>query len=1261
LHAHEEGRLVFFCGAGVSYPAGLPGYEKLVQQIYKLNETTFSEIERGAFDRGQYDASLDLLERRYPGQRMAIRSKLGEALKPKSRRKGAFDTHAALLHLSRSRDGAFRLVTTNFDHNFHKAAKRLGQKFQSYTAPMLPIPKNSRWDGLVFLHGLLPEKPNDTALNRLVLTSGDFGLAYLTERWAARFVSELFRNYVVCFVGYSIEDPVLRYMMDALAADRMLGEVTQQAWALGDCEPGQEHIKTTEWKAKGVTPILYSVPVGSNDHSALHRTLQTWAKTYRDGVQGKEAIVVQHALARPQESTQQDNFVERMLWALSDKTGLPAKRFADFNPVPSLDWLLDAFSQASYGPSDLPRFGIQPSGGEKNELRYSLIQRPAGFERAAPMLIAYGGNSSSQWDNVMYQLARWLVRHLNDPRLLIWIAERGGQIHVTFAKLIESTLDKINRLEKEKSASELDEIRLYAPNAIPSAHMRIIWRLLISGRIKSNGLFTDLYAWVSRFKKEGLTATMRLELRELLAPKIVLKKRFPWMDDNFSSTIEPSPFNYMADWELALNADHVKSALPDLSDEQWTMALPLLLQDFDQLLRDALDLLHDLGGSDEHIDFSHLYLPSITPHWQNRGYRDWVSLIELLRDAWLALNKIDSTRAAHIAQGWFDVPYPAFKRLALFAASQNGCIAPDKWLNWLIQDDARWLWSDVTMREVYRLLVQQGMNLAVDAQQNLETIIIAGPPRKLYKDNLDEENWQNFVAHTVWLHLSKLKTSGLVLGKKAAAHLAEISVAHPKWQLEKDERDEFSHWMSGTGDPDYEVSRDVDIAPRTRSELALWLSKPIPNGRPLYEDTWREVCRTRFFHCLFALCDLAKQNVWPIGRWREALQTWTEDELVLRSWRYAAPIVLTMPDETLQQIIHAVTPWVEAASKSYEVQEDNLLKLCNHVLNLPIDPSTGIKINGAPIDQPVIAAINHPIGHITRALINLWFKDNPKDNDLIPSDLKSSFSKICDVSIETFRHGRVLLCSQLIAFFRVDRLWTEQHLLPLFNWSNPNEAKAVWEGFLMSPRFYQPLSAILKPHFMETAKHYETLGEHQRQFAAYLTYTALERPEGYSTEELRTALSALPQEGLEEAAYALVQALEGAADQREDYWRNRVQPFWQNIWPKSSHFITQSINESLSRLVIAARGEFPLALNAVKGWLQPIKHQYNVVRLLRESMLCIRYPSDALFFLNAVIDIQKVAPPDLVLCLQEIIQADPKLAQDARYIKLLEYTRRYDS
>lgn len=177
LQAHEEGRVVFFCGAGISYPAGLPGFKGLVEQIYSLNGTVMSDIEREAFDREHFDATLDLLERRLPGQRLAVRRALAKALNPKLRRKGATDTQAALLRLARCREGALRLVTTNFDRVFHSAAKRTGQAFQAYAAPMLPIPKNSRWDGLVYLHGVLPDKTDDTTLNRLVVTSGDFGLA----------------------------------------------------------------------------------------------------------------------------------------------------------------------------------------------------------------------------------------------------------------------------------------------------------------------------------------------------------------------------------------------------------------------------------------------------------------------------------------------------------------------------------------------------------------------------------------------------------------------------------------------------------------------------------------------------------------------------------------------------------------------------------------------------------------------------------------------------------------------------------------------------------------------------------------------------------------------------------------------------------------------------------------------------------------------------------------------------------------------------
>ena len=1259
LQAHEDGRVVFFCGAGVSYPAGLPGFKGLVDEIYRRNGTAPSDIERAALDRGQYDATLDLLERRLPGQRLAVRRALADALKPKLRRKGATDTHAALLRLARDRDGALRLVTTNFDRVFHVAAKRSGQAFQAHAAPMLPIPKNSRWNGLVYLHGLLPEKADDTALNRLVVTSGDFGLAYLTERWAARFVSELFRNYVVCFVGYSINDPVLRYMMDALAADRMLGEVTPQAWALGDSEPGQEARKTVEWEAKGVAPILYPVPAGTHDHSALHQTLQAWAEIYRDGVMGKERIVVAHALARPSASTRQDDFVGRMLWALSDPSGLPARRFAEFNPVPSLDWLLDAFAVDRYGHTDLARFGVPPRDNADPKLRFSLIHRPAPYPLAPRMRLVGGGVAATQWDDVISQLARWLVRHLNDPRLVLWIAERGGQLHEQWIWQIEQKLDEIAQLERDGKTSELEDIRAHAPNAIPGPLMRTLWRLLLSGQVKSPWREPDLYRWKSRLKREGLTATVRLELRELLSPKVRLSKPFRWGDEPASAD-EPTRLRQLVDWELVLAADHAHSALRDLADAQWQAALPALLEDIQLLLRDALDLLRELGEADERSDRSHWDLPSISHHWQNRGFRDWVSLIELLRDAWLAVLSTYSGRAARIAAAWFELPYPTFKRLALFAASQDGCIAPEHWVDWLIADGAWWLWAVDTKREVLRLLVQQGRRLPLESQERLESAILAGPPREMYRDDLEPDRWQDLVAQSVWLHLAKLIASGLALGAAAAARLAELSHLHPQWQLAANEQDEFSHWMSGTGDPDYEERRDVDVAPRKRRDLVQWLVKPQPERHAFYEDTWREVCRTRFFHSLYALCDLARQNTWPAGRWREALQVWSEDGMVLRSWHNAAPLVQTMPDTVVQELAHGVTWWLQAASKSIDRHEAILLQMCQRVLGLPLDEDSGIRGgDGEAIQQPVTEAINHAIGHVTQALINLWFKREPNDGDGLPADIGPLFTQLCDVRVHRFRRGRVLLASRLIALFRVDRQWTEQYLLPRFDWAaDPMEAKAAWEGFLWSPRLYQPLLLALKTRFLETARHYGELGEHAQQFAAFLTYAALGPADGFTAEEWRAAIAALPQEGLQESAQALTQALEGAADQREEYWKNRIHPFWRDVWPKSRDLATPGISESLSRMTLAAGSEFPTALTAVLDWLRPMEHPSYVVHLLHDSGLCSRFPIHALRLLAAIISDQRWGAPELGQCLDLIVRADASLAQDPQYQRLQNYARR---
>ena len=1238
LQAHEEDRAVFFCGAGISYPAGLPGFQGLVDEIYRRLGTkpTDNKVEDEAYKRKQFDITLGLLERRMPGQQIVVRKALAEALQPKLRRRGATDTHVALLQLARGRDEKLRLVTTNFDRIFERAARRSKQPHHAFAAPTLPIPKTSRWDGLVYLHGLLPSKPDEdeSALHRLVVTSGDFGLAYLTERWAARFVSELFRNYMVCFVGYSINDPVLRYMMDALAADRMLGEETPPAYALGGYDPGEEMTQSIAWKSKGVLPILYEVHPGKNGHSALHQTLKLWGETHRDGVLGKEQIVVKYALARPSESTQQDDFVGRVLWALSDESGRPAKRFAEFNPVPPIEWLT-AFSENRFRYGDLSRFGISPRLPIDSDLRLSLINRPASYERT-PRMTLVGSNHDTDWDTVMRYVACWLTRHLNDPRLIYWLVKNGSRLHDKLAWLIESELDR---------------------HTIPDQRMQLLWRLLLRGRVKSFRGDLGLSRWVDHLKRDGLTVSLRMKLREFLSPMIALRKPFPWPHELVNPD-SSEDLRHIVDWKLVLAADHVQSVIGVRADEHWRSAFPVLLDDLQQLLRDALDLLRELGGAVDRSDGSFVGLPSIESHWQNRRSRDWVTLIELLRDAWQVVQEDDPARATRIAEEWFDLPYPTFKRLALFAASQDGCIDLSRWVDWLLAEEAWWLWSVETQREVMRLLVLQGHRLS-SSQGMLEAAILDGPPRRMYPEGLEPERWEGIVERSVWLRLAKLDASGLQLGKAAQSRFDTLSSANPSWQLHPHEREEFPHWMSGTGDPDYEDDREIDIAPRKRRDLVQWLKDSPRQQDWSKEDTWPETCRTQFPLSFVALCDLARQGIWPASRWREALQVWSEDDLVQQSWRYAAPLVATMPDDILAEIAHGVAWWLYATSKSGERHDEILLDLCRRILNLPLESGSGLTITqgGEQIRRSVTEAINHPVGLVTQALLSLWFRREPNDNDRLPDELEPLFTQMCDTQVKRFRHGRAVLASRLIALFRVDRSWTEQHLLPLFQWTeNLMEAQIAWEGFLWSPRLYRPLLDAFRPQFIETASHYDDLGEFRQQYAAVLTYAALECTDKDEATGFQSAFKALPQEGLQEVARTLSQALESAGAQREDYWANRIEPFWQNIWPKSLDLVSVGITESLVLMSIAAGEKFPDAVDLIHGWLQPLEYPHYVVHRLQESDVCAKFPKAALRLLDAVISDQPWSLPGLVECLTDISKAMPEIQDGRRYQRLKEYT-----
>jgi hypothetical protein len=292
----EKGNVVFICGAGVSRTIGLPTFRGLVEGIYhELGETWDqhpAEREGMLADgelAGQYDRVLRSLERRLAASDLARNRRMRERIRAAVRNQltppanADLSNHLALLNLSRNAEGQIRLLTTNFDTVFERAwLAQHGQPISSHAGPAMPQPKVAGFDGVLHLHGRLGDTGIAPALEEtsLVLTSAEFGDAYLRSGWASRYVYDLVRACTVVLVGYEADDPPMRYLLEVLETDRERYPDLQKVYAFGSCVVGQEELKRALWQAKGVEPILYTTQ--DSDHSYLYRAVREWRRYAED-------------------------------------------------------------------------------------------------------------------------------------------------------------------------------------------------------------------------------------------------------------------------------------------------------------------------------------------------------------------------------------------------------------------------------------------------------------------------------------------------------------------------------------------------------------------------------------------------------------------------------------------------------------------------------------------------------------------------------------------------------------------------------------------------------------------------------------------------------------------------------------------------------------------------------------------------------------------------------------------------------------------
>lgn len=89
------------------------------------------------------------------------------------------------------------------------------------------------------------------------------------------FIYDAARLFNLVLIGYSANDPPMRYLLNAVAADgSRFDDLKERFTFIGVNEPNPIDIE--DWKGRGITPIHYNAV--NNDHSALQETLCKWAE-----------------------------------------------------------------------------------------------------------------------------------------------------------------------------------------------------------------------------------------------------------------------------------------------------------------------------------------------------------------------------------------------------------------------------------------------------------------------------------------------------------------------------------------------------------------------------------------------------------------------------------------------------------------------------------------------------------------------------------------------------------------------------------------------------------------------------------------------------------------------------------------------------------------------------------------------------------------------------------------------------------------------
>ena len=311
------GDVVFLCGTGVSAPE-MPTFKELVERVSASLGEPLSASEALACNDQRYEEALGSLSRRMADP-AAVNRAAAAALAIGDQPQ--LDHHRTVLRLSRDLNNRILVVTTNFETLLERAIARshpeIDPAMVSFAGQALPAPGGSNFAGIIHLHGRLADETLRIGATPLVMTSADYGDAYMRGAWASRFLFDLARCKTIVLIGYSAGDAPVRYFLNVLEADRERFPDLKKVFAF---TPYVDDPMAAElpWGTVAVAPITYCEinPItGRHDHSPLWSDLAELAALVEKPRQRREERL--RAIVETDPGEAKADFIDELRWLLS--------------------------------------------------------------------------------------------------------------------------------------------------------------------------------------------------------------------------------------------------------------------------------------------------------------------------------------------------------------------------------------------------------------------------------------------------------------------------------------------------------------------------------------------------------------------------------------------------------------------------------------------------------------------------------------------------------------------------------------------------------------------------------------------------------------------------------------------------------------------------------------------------------------------------------------------------------------------------------